>query len=117
VSFRLAFGCKDSEAAFWSHMAGQVVQITAPDDGPCADYVLTGTWQWNDLLCTSEIGVRAWSAVTDEAMGETFTMALSGEERVFVYGISAPIDSSVGARDPITLVRRGRRKPAVETLH
>ena len=86
VSIRLAFADDDTQAAFWRHLAGHSVQITEPDDGPCADYVLTGAWRWNDLLGAGEIGVRAWSVVTDEAIGEASTVALTGEERVFVYG-------------------------------
>lgn len=106
VSIRLAFADDDVEAAFWRQLAGHSVQITEPDDGPCADYVLTGTWRWNDLLSAGEIGVRACSVVTNEAIGETFTVVLTGEERVFVYGLAGAGCSLMPPTDPITPARQ-----------
>ena len=103
MSIRLAFADDDTRAAFWRHLAGHSVQITQPNDGPCADYVLTGTWRWNDLLNASEIGVRSLNVVTDEAIGEASTVVLTGEERVFVYGLAGAARSSAPAPNQITL--------------
>jgi hypothetical protein len=103
VSIRLAFADDDTQAAFWRHLAGHSVQITEPDEGPCADYVLTGAWRWNDLLGAGEIGVRAWSVVTDEAIGEASTVVLTGEERVFVYGPAEAGCNPAPAPNPRTL--------------
>ncbi|MGO9856901.1 MAG: hypothetical protein ACLPYY_17895 [Acidimicrobiales bacterium] len=108
VSIRLAFADDDTEAAFWRHLAGHSVQITEPDDGPCADYVLTGTWRWNDRLSAGEIGVRPISVVTDEVVGETSTVVLTGEETVFVYGLAAARRSAVPAPNPITFASHAR---------
>jgi hypothetical protein len=103
VSIRLAFADDATQAAFWRYLAGHSVQITEPDDGPCADYVLTGTWRWNDLLGAGEIGVRVWSAVTDEVIGEASTVVLTGEERVFVYGPAGAGCGSAPAPNPMNL--------------
>lgn len=108
MSIRLAFADDETQAAFWRHLAGHSVQITEPDDGPCADYVLTGTWQWNDRLNAGEIGVRAWSVVTDEAIGEISKVVLTGDETVFVYGLAATRCSSVPAPNPIPLALHPR---------
>ncbi len=108
MSIRLAFADDDVQAAFWRHLAGHSVQITEPDDGPCADYVLTGTWQWNDRLSAGEIGVRPMSVITGDAVGEASTVVLTGEETVFVYGLAAARRSSVPASYPVTLASHAR---------